>query len=1203
MHPLLKQIRVVSRHARRLLLCRGAAWWACLFLAASFVAGCADYWLRYREQGLRWLATGSVATLIVWGWLRFVWPALSCRLSEEVVAHWIERRFPDLRDRLSSAVAFVRQPREDARFGSNILRQAVVQDATESVANRNLLDCLDSRAARRAGIALLLSVATIITVCATDVHSSTIAARRLAMPWREEVWPRRNWLVFSRSPHKLAAGQDFVAEVIDQRGWLPSDVTIWYWFDGDDQSDARSHPMVYAGGKMTHRLAQVTRSFRYRVVGGDDRDMAWVPLQVVELTRVVETQISLRPPPYSGLPEQSGDRRIRGLAGTEVEIAGRVNKPITSAELHFKIGNVERKFPAMVSGDGLGFRLPAESSPPWVLTESGTYGWALVDRDGVSGPLELHSAVDVLVDAPPTVAMESPMPNDGYTISAAVPLQVVVKDDLAVQRVVLQVGDRSEELENRSDPPAIATGAVWPPRGEQQTIEHVLNLKDISELHPGQTLSLRVLATDFKPQDGEAAEASISIISDEELKARIDQRQMGLLQRLNDTLRLQRTLRSQTKAIQSERVDPGVSASSESVVLPSVELGQHRVRVYLDGDGGAIQLVEQLVNQLTSNRVDDVQLNGHLLTLQDDLVRIARQLVPPIEQQLGQAAKVARLRLTSPVRTGSIDKTPTGEWNTTVSSALAGQDQVIESLEEIVDRLAQWSGYRLLAQEVAQIQNEQQNLLSETRTLPTAAQELIQLSADEKAKLRRLGDRQEELASQLDRLQRRLERMRQQSGDGDPLATATMDAALEVLREHAPNSQMREAARLLLQNRVGSAASAAEQSLDGLQRLYDALSQRPEHDLSRLADQLRALSREVETLRRRQDRAAQQAASAETLTGDERHAVLDRMAADERELAEAVQKLERRMRQLTEVESARRLAEAAAQMKSAGESAMRDDSAASAKAAREAARLLDVVQEQLARAESAAQQEQVASQKRYLVQALESLRTAQQTLLTRTQDLATQADGEGQLPVTAGPDASQLSAQQMDLAHEVSDVARRIDSVATFTYALERVANLMDRAANRLANRMAGQDTTDAQRSAIQRLQRLSDALADPTGAKSDPTAQPNQSAETDQSGPPSHLLAELKVLRGWQLDINRRTEELANVREQQKQLSTDRQRELGELAREQEKIAELIERLASPEPKPTKESLPTDKKSGVQDGLERALRKSGVPGFEEQKP
>ena len=198
---------------------------------------------------------------------------------------------------------------------------------TEDLINRlDLNEVLDPRPARRAlGVmAAVLVVALGLVVVAP--RSAAIALARLSNPFVNVAWPQRHQLAAATTGvERVAAGQSFEIEVIDTHGVkLPEHANIIYRFaHPDGEFTEQKEPLVWAGSALVARRDNVTRPFSYRVVGGDDRSMAWVDLQVVEPPALESLSLLLHFPEYTGWHDRPAEHHLRALVGTRVSVVGR----------------------------------------------------------------------------------------------------------------------------------------------------------------------------------------------------------------------------------------------------------------------------------------------------------------------------------------------------------------------------------------------------------------------------------------------------------------------------------------------------------------------------------------------------------------------------------------------------------------------------------------------------------------------------------------------------------------------------------------------------------------------------------------------------------------------------------------------------------------------------------------------------------------
>ena len=147
---LLQQVRQVARRARRLLWIRSLVLVAAAALLIALLAILFDYGVHVDHRGLRWL----VSLGLLGGWLAFAGrvlrPLVGLQLNEVNTVRWMERAYPVLQDRLSSAIQFLRDAPRDAAAGSTDLRTALVQQATAQSAQLELDRVLDGRCIWRA---------------------------------------------------------------------------------------------------------------------------------------------------------------------------------------------------------------------------------------------------------------------------------------------------------------------------------------------------------------------------------------------------------------------------------------------------------------------------------------------------------------------------------------------------------------------------------------------------------------------------------------------------------------------------------------------------------------------------------------------------------------------------------------------------------------------------------------------------------------------------------------------------------------------------------------------------------------------------------------------------------------------------------------------------------------------------------------------
>ena len=144
-HPLQERVRSIDRRARRLWALYGLMAFLAIVAGSLFVVGLSDYLFRFQDAGWRVLATAAVGICFVLGFVRYVYPVTGYRSNDVHVAQRIERCFPELSDRLSTAIAFLERPMADTSYGSPALREASIAEAARAASAVPLEECLDWR--------------------------------------------------------------------------------------------------------------------------------------------------------------------------------------------------------------------------------------------------------------------------------------------------------------------------------------------------------------------------------------------------------------------------------------------------------------------------------------------------------------------------------------------------------------------------------------------------------------------------------------------------------------------------------------------------------------------------------------------------------------------------------------------------------------------------------------------------------------------------------------------------------------------------------------------------------------------------------------------------------------------------------------------------------------------------------------------------
>ena len=837
LHPLEKRVSATGALIGRWRLIHGAGWFAILAGLSLVLAGYADYLLRLQDHGLRLILSASLWIGLAWLLWRYLVPALGRGGSLVQIAQRIELRFPVLRDRLASAIAFLGQAESDVLAGSVTLRKAVVAE-TESLANgldfREAVDATRVRGVLGGAGAVAVLAAVFILAQPT---ATLLALSRLANPWGDQRWPLWNHLQLDQGPLKIASGADFEVVASDQNGRLPPTMRIQIRRNQNGRQAVETKPMLIRGELAIFSQTNVTHPFEYRVLGGDDHTLPWRTLEVFKQPQIMDVQVQVRPPAYSRRPAYDTGRIAHVLAGSRIVVHAKLDQPITRATLHGE-NNAIIPLAVEVAADGLSFTAPAGYAV-WQVEKSANYWFEIATEADLPSGRDLRLEIVAVPDAPPAISWETPPDQAFVTARALVPIKCLIKDDLAVQSAQLryQLLHSSDPAEKTWELYHAAAGQVEkdaaPAEGDAQTLSRPWDLATIPGLAPGSVLAVRVTAEDYKPQQAATVVRRLTIISDQDLENRVVQKQGAILSQLAEVLRLEREARTQTSSLEIQ-LREGKQFTAEAVNhLQSTELNQRQVQRLLgDPQDGVETRIQTLLDELSNNHIADRGVGARMQKLLAAVRELNRRELPAIAQALTASLKSARAALESGGANCDDPAKPAVIVDSAkrLDEAARGQEQVVSTLETLLGNLSQWDSFSRLAREISQIHEVQSQLQEQTAALRLQAAASDSAADAEKHRIlgKQYAQRQLDLGRRFDKLQTRMEELLTSLRTSDPQAADALADVLEAGRRGAIGGEMRAAAGELDQLQLGEAENAQKRILESLNELLNRLTNRPE---------------------------------------------------------------------------------------------------------------------------------------------------------------------------------------------------------------------------------------------------------------------------------------------------------------------------------------------------------------------------------------
>jgi hypothetical protein len=418
----------------------------------------------------------------------------------------------------------------------------------------------------------------------------------------------------------------------------------------------------------------------------------------------------------------------------------------------------------------------------------------------------------------------------------------------------------------------------------------------------------------------------------------------------------------------------------------------------------------------------------------------------------------------------------------------------------------------------------------------------------------------------------------------DPAKTPSTPAP----RDPSLPGRQREAAESVARNEVGQARQAQEAAERMLKSMQDKLEEKGGPDGDRLAKKkkLDAAERDLEKLIGEQEQLQKRADEAAKIADPaERKHELEKLSREQEQLQQEARDLAQRLTRLRGEQAGQELRRASRAMDQARD-AMEQGQPAGEKQD-DALDRLDDAQEQLAQNRKAVEEELQREMRAKMLDALKGLKERQESQVAESERLfqaAKEANGWSRplqkslsdmaaAEATLGGEVEPLIEKHFQDAKVIAHLVRQAaEALAGVEPAVEKVRNgLMD------GESLADDRRTvqDPQRLALKRLTQLMDVLKDDEKDAKAGGGQPGQPGDAGSAtggggaGDGIPPLAQLKLLRTLQAEINDRTGAFDKAHPDRSKLTEPEQGELDALRTAQADLAALLDELTPDEPPP----------------------------------
>jgi len=504
-----------------------------------------------------------------------------------------------------------------------------------------------------------------------------------------------------------------------------------------------------------------------------------------------------------------------------------------------------------------------------------------------------------------------------------------------------------------------------------------------------------------------------------------------------------------------------------------------------------------------------------------------------------------------------------------VDQAREMQEEVEKTLSDLLTRMEPWSSSREVKGEAGRILQEQRKLQTEAeeleKKLPRDTPE--ELNAAQRAELENLADSQKRLEERTNQLLAKMQRMAEERKDKDPDGARDLKDAFDQAAQGDLSGDMQKAKQELGRNQLGDARADQKAASAELQKMVKGFEEKREDDRDRLAKKLAEKQKELEELQKEQDELKKKIEDAEKAKDEPE---LERLAKEQKKLAQKTKDVAEQLTRLGAERAGRSAAQAGEAMDQAAERLEKgqkpEDEDAGLDRLADAKNEVDQAKQDTEDELSREQQARIADEVQRLKERQEGLNQE----ATRIRDeLAKGPERSRRLLLSMGG----LSDAQKGLGDETEALARKeLAGTPVFLRLMLRASESMTDAADRLDKGRKAEPAgvedgaVRAQAEALHRLDLVVGAL------KSDDAALGagggggggggGDAGAADDSVPP---LAQLKVLRTMQKEVNDRTAAFQKDHPDAAKFGDKEKSELQDIRKEQQDAIDLLEEFRHP--------------------------------------
>ena len=685
-----KKLRELRGRVHRALLLEGGGRVALALLGVVALSFVLDRFFKLEQsaRGVLLFAFVGILGYLVW---RFLVVRTQAVPGEDPLAVAVERRFPELNDRLISALQLAREDNPERYGMSPQLVSDAIQEAVEPVSKVRFSDVVATDKVFKMAAAGALAIGLLTAGALADKESAGIWFERNVL-LKDTRWPQKTYLEvdpdrFPDGVARIVRGGDLVVVARSIGEVHPKNVTVVY---NDTEGDRGTGRMKtdQTGRLYRYEFKQIAFPIEFHLEGGDEVTRTF-RIELLDPPEVDTHEITVTFPAYAEreplvVDLGAGDPEV--LRGGKITIRGTSTKPLEKAEL--VLGELENDSREMkLTGDNT-FEITLEP------TESTLAGVRLRDKDGLSNPaLSPSFFIRVLDDRAPRVRLAKRGIGTMVVPGAVIPYTVRIHDDVKV------VKGRMEAIKSAGDreapKPTIIEIAPDQLGVDTAELEGMLELGPL-DLNPGAFLALRAYVTDNAPDAHESKSdpITVKVVTLEELF-------QDLLRRQQEQRALFEELIKREERLRDRMLDLSDNRPATADELRAAVEGQGQDQREIMRRVRAIErAMEQILSEMLHNRIYD---QNRIRELRTKVVGSLRDLR---EQYMHDHAEALD---TAAQRAGEL--TVPGD---DAEELEAGYERVIAAMKAVLARMVKVEGFTEIVERLRGILDLHKGVQDET---------------------------------------------------------------------------------------------------------------------------------------------------------------------------------------------------------------------------------------------------------------------------------------------------------------------------------------------------------------------------------------------------------------------------------------------------------------------------------------------------------